>query len=196
MVRDWDWQESEDAPPVKVPADILGVYYSDIIPVLVNGVQELNGKLELLEPAAVSSLQETIQRQQAEIDALKTALQSVLNNQKQFESDLQLCCFDEAGSRTSNTTEPQADHPALGLNVPNPFRESTLIHFYLPANAGQALIRVSNMEGRPLKDLNIEGRHGHGQVEFHTSGLASGTYLYSLFVDGGLVATKKMMLLK
>ncbi len=76
---------------------------------------------------------------------------------------------------------------------PNPFAESTLIQYYLSVNADKALIRVSTLEGRPVQDLALPHERGRTQVEFHTQGLANGTYLYSLFVNGALVGSKKMV---
>jgi len=195
VVRDWDWKEDEDgtAERVKVPAERLGMYYSDIIPVLVKGVQELNAKVETLEPAAVAKLEATVERQQEEINALKAMLQSVIDNQKQFETDLQLCCFEHDQPANGHAVIPSDNPHALGQNIPNPFRESTVIHYYLSAGTANAVIRIVAMDGIPVNDIELGAVSGHGQVEFRTSGLASGTYLYSLFVDGEFVATKKMI---
>ncbi|MFT4770803.1 MAG: hypothetical protein ACJAZC_002167 [Cryomorphaceae bacterium] len=46
--------------------------------------------------------------------------------------------------------------------------------------------------GSPVQDL----QGGANQVELQTQGLASGTYLYSLFVDGKFIDTKKMVIMK
>jgi len=40
VVRDWDWQEDEKGNRTKVTAASLGVFYSDIIPVLIKATQE------------------------------------------------------------------------------------------------------------------------------------------------------------
>lgn len=40
VVRDWDWQEDEQGNRTKVASPILGVYYSDLIPVLIKSIQE------------------------------------------------------------------------------------------------------------------------------------------------------------
>jgi len=55
-VRDWDWQEDELGNRTKVQADRLGVYYSDLIPVLIKAIQdqqksilEIQQKIILLE---------------------------------------------------------------------------------------------------------------------------------------------------
>lgn len=55
VVRDWDWEVDEQGQRRKVDAEVLGVYYSDLIPVLIKAVQE----------------------QQAQIDALRNELQQL-----------------------------------------------------------------------------------------------------------------------
>jgi hypothetical protein len=48
VVRDWDWQEDENGNRIRVEADRLGVYYSDLIPVLIKAIQEQEAKIERL----------------------------------------------------------------------------------------------------------------------------------------------------
>lgn len=40
VVRDWDWEEDEQGNRKKVSSPILGVYYSDLIPVLIKATQD------------------------------------------------------------------------------------------------------------------------------------------------------------
>jgi len=82
----------------------------------------------------------------------------------------------------------------LGQNIPNPFSESTIIRYYLPGGTTNAIIRVTSMGGSTVKDLQLGATRGANQVDFQTQGLAAGTFLYSLFVDGKFVDTKKMMI--
>lgn len=60
VVRDWDWEEDEQGNRKKVASPILGVYYSDLIPVLIKATQEQ---------------QLIIEKQKQEIDLLKQQLQ-------------------------------------------------------------------------------------------------------------------------
>ena len=194
VVRDWDLTETEEGGVQKVKADRLGVYYSDIIPVLIKGIQEQQAQIEDLKPEGLVSRVE-FDALKEENASLKADLASIMERLNNFDQDLQSCCFNGGADNSQGQTAP-ADAAELGLNVPNPFAESTTISYYLPDNGEQAMIRISAMDGRPVKDLNIGEQRGHNQVVFHTHGLASGTYLYSLFVDGKLIASKKMMLTK
>lgn len=60
VVRDWDWEEDEQGNRRKVASPILGVYYSDLIPVLIKATQEQ---------------QLVIEQQEEEIERLKQQLQ-------------------------------------------------------------------------------------------------------------------------
>ena len=60
VVRDWDWEEDEQGNRKKAASPILGVYYSDLIPVLIKATQEQ---------------QVIIEQQKEEIELLKQHLQ-------------------------------------------------------------------------------------------------------------------------
>jgi hypothetical protein len=64
VVRDWDWVEDEQGIRTKQPAEILGVYYSDLIPVLIKSIQEQ---------------QQIIKQQKVELDQLKAQIVSQNN---------------------------------------------------------------------------------------------------------------------
>ncbi len=159
-------------------AERMGVFYDDLIPVLTKAIQEQQGIIDELSE---------------ENETLEEKLEDVLNRIENFEQDLQTCCFtsQSAGSNESQTTP--TDKAELGQNIPNPFSESTIIQYYLPENTANAMIRVTNMEGRPLDDIQLGVQKGANQVQFHTQGMAPGTYLYSLFVNGEFVSSKKMV---
>ena len=115
---------------------------------------------------------------------------------QRFEQDLQSCCFTSQGGSEIGTNTNSSEDAELGQNIPNPFSESTIIRYYLPDVTTNAIIRVTDMGGSPVKDLQLGATRGANQVDFQTQGLAAGTYLYSLFVDGKFVDTKKMMIAK
>ena len=85
---------------------------------------------------------------------------------------------------------------SLKQNYPNPFNPSTTIK-YSNAHSGEVKIKVIDILGREVIVLNAGYQEGgEHQVKFNPNGIPSGTYFYSLFVDGVMKETKKMMYLK
>ena len=80
-------------------------------------------------------------------------------------------------------------------NYPNPFNPSTTISYSIPKD-GRVRIIVYNLLGQVVKTLVNEYKEaGINTVKFHSEGLSSGTYFYTLELDG-LVQTKKLTVLK
>jgi trimeric autotransporter adhesin len=69
VVRDWDWEEDELGNLRKVTSPILGVYYSDLIPVLIKATQEQ---------------QQLIQQQEQQLFQQQTLLGQLLEQQQQL----------------------------------------------------------------------------------------------------------------
>jgi hypothetical protein len=63
VVRDWDWSEDGKS---KVPSETLGVYYSDLIPVLIKATQE--------QPQIIHKLQSDYNKLKDEVADLKASL--------------------------------------------------------------------------------------------------------------------------
>jgi len=88
-----------------------------------------------------------------------------------------------------------ADHSALYQNEPNPFAGETQISFRL-AEADRANIRIRDVQGRLVMQLEGDYAAGVHQVRIKRSELPSaGVYYYTL-QSGDFVATKKMILLE
>jgi len=84
---------------------------------------------------------------------------------------------------------------ALEQNYPNPFNPTTSIQ-YSVVGSQNVTIKVFNVLGKEVAVLVSEKQEpGTYTVEFATTGLASGTYIYRMQA-GEFVQTKKMVLLK
>ncbi len=84
----------------------------------------------------------------------------------------------------------------LSQNYPNPFNPSTTINYSIPQE-GLVKIKVFDILGREVTQLvNSQLHAGTYKAEFNSAGLASGVYIYSLFVDNNLKSSKKMILVK
>lgn len=84
----------------------------------------------------------------------------------------------------------------LSQNYPNPFNPSTNIEFSLPKQADLKL-EIFNSLGRRIAVLIDENTPaGFHSTRFDASSYSSGMYFYRLVVDGSVIATKKMILIK
>ncbi len=88
-----------------------------------------------------------------------------------------------------------ADNYMLEQNYPNPFNPSTKINFSIP-ESGLVTVKVYNMIGEEVALLTErEYSAGNHTVVFDGAGMASGTYIYEMKVNG-IRLSGKMMLLK
>ncbi len=105
--------------------------------------------------------------------------------------------YQEFLTRVGNYTNEIPETYELHQNYPNPFNPATTIKFGLPENSNVTL-SVYDITGRLIKTLfKNEGLSaGTFKYTFDGSNLSSGMYFYSLVVDGNLIDTKKMILIK
>lgn len=99
----------------------------------------------------------------------------------------------EASTTDISTTNNVLDGAELFQNVPNPFRGYTSIGYRLPENTSDAKILIFDMNGRKIKQVQLEGT-GEGKVDINATELSAGMYLYSLMINGAEAATKRMIL--
>jgi hypothetical protein len=84
---------------------------------------------------------------------------------------------------------------SLQQNKPNPFNRTTTINYTLPQQFSSAKIIITDKSGNTLKEIKVSGS-SKGGVNVDASTLSSGTYQYSLYVDGKLISSKQMVLIK
>lgn len=85
---------------------------------------------------------------------------------------------------------------SLEQNYPNPFNSSTSITFFLRYKSRVKIILYDAI-GREVQVLVNEAfEPGNYTSAFNANYLASGLYFYSMYIDGSLFDTKKMILLK
>lgn len=80
-------------------------------------------------------------------------------------------------------------------NAPNPFASTTTVVYKL-TEQGAVVLRVFDHLGREVKCINKKSQNaGLNKIELNMNGLPSGIYFYSIFINGQLSDTKKMVLL-
>jgi hypothetical protein len=85
------------------------------------------------------------------------------------------------------------DDKSLSQNSPNPFSKTTTVKYYHPATATSVILIIANWQGKMVQQYNLTGKTDQ-QVVISAGDLPSGTYYYSLIVDGKVTETKKMIL--
>jgi len=84
----------------------------------------------------------------------------------------------------------------LSQNFPNPYNSSTSISYSLSREADVRIV-IFDVLGREVKTLfSRKLTAGEYVISFNANDIASGLYFYSMFLEGALFETKKMVLLK
>ncbi len=160
--------------PKDASKSLYGLRYAEFVVPLVKAVQELSASNDNLK-SQNDSLQSQITSLQNQLNEIKTALASIMKD------------------GTTNS-EAALSNARLEQNIPNPFSQTTQINYFVPQNAGSAAIKVTDMNGITIKSISINSK-GNGRLTLSTAELASGTYTYTLLVDGNIIDTKKMVLM-
>jgi hypothetical protein len=119
------------------------------------------------------------------------------------------------GSGQLNSFSAKLSNPPLGIqpvgnnipssyslsNYPNPFNPVTKIQFSIPDAGAQYIapvrIVVYDIIGKEVASpVNQKLNPGSYEITFDGSNLNSGIYFYSLFVNGSLIDSRKMVLVK
>ena len=133
------------------------------------------------------------------VDAIKQQQTTIENLQKQVDELKQLVAgngnANNAADRTTsiNTQSTELnDAVVLNQNQPNPFAEQTVISYNIPQGANNAQMLFYDAAGKQVNNISLTGK-GMGQLNVYASDLSSGTYSYTLVVDGKVIDTKKMV---
>jgi hypothetical protein len=124
---------------------------------------------------AVQEQQIQIEQQQQQIEELKQLVNKLVNGQ------------------TVNTNTLATSY--LEQNSPNPVNGNTVIRYHVTEQGTATRLTLTNAKGQVVKIVNLNSR-GAGQVSLNTTGLAVGTYHYTLYVDGKQADSKRLVITK
>lgn len=176
-----------------------------VMPTVVRESLDEEGKpmgFQVMEYDAIMPvLAEAIKLQQNTITDLKgevSELEGVVNELEQENRNLEarLARIEALlmGDKAAATTKPLDVNPSgveLRQNRPNPAKGTTAIEYTLPEDMTNANLVVFDLNGREISSQAINDQRGI--VELSTKAWTSGTYIYSVVVDGRALARKKMI---
>jgi len=165
-----------------VNVDEKGIYslsYAEFVVPLVKAVQELSSKNDQL---------------QEQVNELTGLVNKLLGKGATETGALR---SKNSGSSTTGLTKLTAEASAsLEQNIPNPFNQTTVIHYTLPETCTSAKILITDTGGKVIKQIPLSATGGKESITIHGGSMPAGVYLYSLICDGKVVDTKRMVLTK
>lgn len=180
----------------------MHVSYDKTAPIMAEAISELNVKIESKD-SIIDAQQNQINDLNSRLSQLESCLsallptlcnmnqQAIQQNSEQTQQAIQNQLQNKVQSELKISLS-NANSLILTQNVPNPFAESTVIEYVVPATVAKAQIHFYNSEGKIINSVDIIER-GNGKLTVFANDLSSGIYTYTLVADGKIVATKKMM---
>lgn len=155
-----------------------GVNYTELIPVLIAGVKELDS-LNLYKDDVIKALDNRLTNLE---ECLNKSGICLTTNQKN----------EDKGNEGVTIELSNLNAIVLDQNSPNPFAEKTTIKYLIPEDVMNAQLLFYDMNGRIINTVEINER-GNGKLTVYGENLQKGIYTYSLIADGKLISTKKMV---
>jgi hypothetical protein len=125
-----------------------------------------------------------MQEQEAENKALREENKDIKERLAKLEAIL-----------SNNNNSLTFNSALLDQNTPNPVSSSATIRYHIPESVSSARLDITNAKGQLVKTITI-GSRGTGQIQLNIQAFASGTYNYTLYVDGKQVDTKRLIIVK
>lgn len=181
-------QEVQSVLPELVQADSAGylaVNYDGLIPILIEAVKTQQKQID--DQQALISLQDE------KINKLETEIVNCCNIKPS--STGKYINTNNGSTNENNSTEKFNGNlsPVLYQNIPNPFKDKTVIRYYLPNESSATSMIIFDMNGKLIKTYSINAT-GNGAIEINGGELQPGMYMYSLIANGKEIDTKKMIL--
>lgn len=141
-------------------------------------VGSCNNRISTVDPAGIALV--GIQQLSKEVESLK----------KEIEELKQFIAAKNNSSLLTNSSTIQ-----LFQNAPNPFNEKTNIYYQIPNDAQNALCHIFDINGNFIKSYKIT-ELGNGHITINGNELKAGSYIYSLSINGQIIDSKMMVLVR
>lgn len=161
---------------------IMALRYSDFVTPLIKAVQELS--------SVNNDLKNELNKQQSVIHQLLAENSELGQRIAKLESMMNI----QAATVNNNQQTATANNTMLGQNFPNPCNSTTAIQVKLPGVYTNGQLIISDKTGNIIKKIILN--NSSSNISLDVAALASGTYQYSLYVNGKLQSTKQMVVAK
>lgn len=163
-------QEMKEVMPELVKADadgMMSVNYIGVIPVLVEALKEQHEVIEEKE-TRIAALEAKNNELQTRLARIEAALGIAADRQ-------------EAPAAVTATVSP---NPSAGI---------VIVSLNQPASAKSVIVKIVDNTGREIASRNATGA---GSLQFDLSQFPAGVYVAQVFVDGSLLSSNKVQLVK
>jgi hypothetical protein len=150
--------------------DFKAVNYTELIPILVKAMQE--------QYQLISEKDKIIEDLKTEVERIKEIL---------------IAKGLTAVKDTKGNGDDRFMKARLDQNIPNPVDGSTTVRYFLPSTVNRASLLVTASNGTIVKSFPIT-KSGEGKISLMSADLPSGSYYYSLLINGKMSETKKMII--
>lgn len=133
----------------------------------------------------VVPLIKAVQEQQQQIDKLEQENNDIKNQL----AELKALVTGHTGPGSTSMSDV-----VLEQNTPNPFDRSTSIKYAIPSGFQNAQLLITDNSGRTIKTIALTAASGVAHLDGNL--VSSGSYNYSLVIDGIITMTKKMVVAK
>ncbi len=195
--RDAELMEQYEKLRAEADQNHLGLIAQEVQSVFPNLVKEDSaGYLYVDYIGLIPVIIEALKEQQLTIDAQSKKIKE-LENKKYFtdpRGNQKKAFSPNSDDETENLIEEDITTNAfLYQNTPNPFSSETEIRYFLPENAGNAVLYVFSLNGNLMFTKPLT-QTGNGGITISNSELEAGMYVYTLAIDGVEVDSKRMIL--
>src|ERR1035437_4731963 len=184
--------------------DSLGNMTYDSIPYLAVNTIELIPYLiaaAKVHDSTINALTAQNNSMQSQINNLSNIIDSCCNirqqQRRQNKDDGNGGNNDGGNDSNSNNIDVSLSSQSIVLfqNVPNPFKEQTVISYTIPDNLTDVKIVFTDNLGNIIKEVPISS-HGPGQLTVYAQDLSSGIYTYTIISNGITIDSKRMVKMK
>ncbi len=143
---------------------------------------------EINVSAGTRQVVERVNLLSAQVEGLLLANEELRRENELIRKSLNNCCSAAAAGLT-------ADDAYLLQNAPNPLYDNTEVRFYIPDGLSNARLDITDLKGIVVQTFDLEAT-GLNSMKLDAQSLESGSYVYSLYVDGKIVDSRIMVITK